>query len=132
MRSGLTAAVAALIACSAPAAADAKAAQSKYVYYEGIVAQVDHKTGDLVLMGNREDLPDEIIVKLRVDPNKVEVYNSAQQDLTFQDVAKEDQIDADCRIEGEKLIVEEIYIYGTKPDADDDGATPERRVVQRF
>lgn len=88
---------------------------SRLIYYEGLVAFVDHQTGELVIMGRKDDSPDDIIVKLSVDPREVVVSNAHHQDLTFVDVSKGDQIDADCHVMDSAVTVKEIFIYGFKP-----------------
>ena len=91
---------------------------TQFVYYEGVVASVNHATGELVILGQKDESPDDVIVKLQVDPKEVYVTNAQNQILEFSNVAKEDQVGVDCYLADKTLVVDTIFLYKYKPEAE--------------
>lgn len=116
---GVSAAAGEALPAEGPRVEAPKAPEGSFIFYHGLIASVDTRTGDLVLMGNREDLSEDVIVKMKADPENIEVVNQKNQDLRFADLARGDQIDADCRFENDTLFVETIFLYGTKSTEED-------------
>jgi len=88
-----------------------------YVTYVGVIASLNPKTGEIVMMGNREDLPDkELVVKLQADPNIVDVSDISNREIDLDQVVKGDHVTIDCRIDGDTLTVESIFVYAQKND----------------
>jgi hypothetical protein len=91
----------------------------RHLFYEGIVASVNHETGELILMGSKEGADGDVVVKLVADPAKVDVDNAEKQDLAFSDIAKGDEVEVQCEVVEGEAVVREIFLYATKAGKDE-------------
>lgn len=87
---------------------------SQVIYYQGVVASVNHDTGEFVILGRKDDLPDDLIVKLKADPSQVDVMTAYEANLGFTRLARGDEVEAECRLEDNIVSVDAIFIFGLK------------------
>ena len=104
----------ALLSCLLPASPAGASEQAQILYYQGVIASINHSTGEFVIMGRKDDLPDDLIVKLKVDPAQVAVMTAYEENLGFTSLEKGDEIQAECRLEEGTVFVDSIFIFGLK------------------
>lgn len=101
-------------AASAPVPAEGTA-----VYYYGVITFIDASTGEFIVAGEKEGVKQEVIVKLKADPQKVYVDDAKGHDLSFKDLAKGDYVDVDAKVENGTLLIENIFLNSPKPGLDE-------------